>query len=71
MARYRVLETSYIGDRLYEAGAEIDFGDLPGSNLEPLDAQARKAAKAAEALMASAEKYEDIEGEEAAALDLV
>ncbi len=70
MARYRVLETSYIGDRLYEAGSEIDYGDLPGTNLEPLDAAARKAAKAAEALMASQEQYEDIEGEEASPLNL-
>lgn len=45
MPRYRVLATSYIGDRLCEPGQEVDYDGLPGSNLEPLDKAAEKAKK--------------------------
>lgn len=34
MARYRVKETSFIDNKLVEAGAEIEFTGEPGSNLE-------------------------------------
>jgi hypothetical protein len=41
MARYRVLEKSYIGDRLVEEGEIIEYelpaGSMAGSNLEPID----------------------------------
>ena len=46
MPRYRVLERSYINDRLHEAGDEVEFAHDPGFNLEPLDADAKKRAKA-------------------------
>ena len=69
MPRYRVLELSYIGDRLQEAETEIDYDGLPGSNLLPLDAVARKAAKNV-ALMASEIDAVEPEGEEAAPVDL-
>lgn len=41
MARYRVLEQSFVNNTLHEEGDEIDY-DLPkgttvGANLEPLD----------------------------------
>jgi hypothetical protein len=42
MAKYRVLETSYIGDRIVEAGTEVEFDHDPGFNVEPLDGAARK-----------------------------
>lgn len=74
MPRYRVLEQSFIGDRLWQPAEEIDYDGLPGSNLLPLDAAARKASKAAEALavaqaVAADEALEDAV-EEAAPLDL-
>lgn len=52
MARYRVLERSYINDRLVEAGEEVEFDGLPAHNLEPLD-------KAAKAAAAKAPRVED------------
>jgi hypothetical protein len=45
VARYRVLERSYISDRLVDAGEEVEYEGVPAHNLEPLD----KAAKAARA----------------------
>jgi hypothetical protein len=45
VARYRVLERSYISDRLVDAGEEVEYEGVPAHNLEPLD----KAAKAAAA----------------------
>lgn len=50
MAKYRVLEKSFIGNSLVEAGAEIEYEGLPSANLEPLDKAADKAAKAAQVL---------------------
>lgn len=43
MPRYRVLEKSFLNNRIHEEGAEVEFDGNPGSNLEPLDAAARKA----------------------------
>lgn len=48
MPRYRVLETSYIGDRIVNAGDEINFDGVPGKSLEPADDAARKAKAAAD-----------------------
>jgi hypothetical protein len=42
MPRYRVLEKSFIIDRIVEAGEEVEYGGWPGHNLEPLDAAARE-----------------------------
>lgn len=38
MARYRVLEKSFINNHLVEANAEVDYDGEPGTNLQPLDA---------------------------------
>lgn len=46
MARYRVLEKSFIDFRLQEPGVEIDFAGKPDGNLEPLDDEARAAVEA-------------------------
>lgn len=55
MPKYRVLEKSFIGVHLVEAGAEVEYDGLPGKNLEPLDdeakAQAAKAQPVANAAM--------------------
>jgi hypothetical protein len=42
MPRYRVLEKSFIIDRIVEAGEEVEYDGWPGHNLEPLDAAARE-----------------------------
>lgn len=47
MAQYRVLEKSYIVDRICEEGEVVEYGGVPGSNLEPVDADAKKAVEAA------------------------
>ena len=48
MPKYRVIETSFIGNTLQPAGAVVDVDYDPGFNLEPLDdaAEQRKAAVA-------------------------
>jgi hypothetical protein len=49
MARYRVIELSYIDETLLEPGREIEFAGVPGPNLELVDDsdKARTAASAA------------------------
>lgn len=47
MAQYRVLSRSFIGNRIVEEGEEVPYDGIPGSNLEPLDAEAKKAVAAA------------------------
>ena len=37
MAKYMVLEESYINQQLVPSGTIIDFDGQPGSNLEPVD----------------------------------
>jgi hypothetical protein len=54
VARYRVLERSYISDRLVDAGEEVEYEGVPAHNLEPLD-------KAAKAAAARAPRAEDAE----------
>ena len=70
MPRYRLLDMSFIGDRLWQPEEEIDYDGLPGGNLLPLDAAARKAAKAAEAMAIAQDASADPEGEEASPVDL-
>nr|DAN78450.1 MAG TPA: hypothetical protein [Caudoviricetes sp.] len=45
MPRYRVLEKSFIGNRLVQAGEEIDYEGEASSNLEPLDTPVGEPAK--------------------------
>ena len=71
MARYRVLELSFIGDRLREPDEEIDFDGLLGSHLLPLDAAARKAMKAAEAQAMRDADVAALQDDEADPLELV
>lgn len=46
MPRYRVLEKSFIGNRLVHAGEEIDYEGEASSNLEPLDTPVGEPAEA-------------------------
>ena len=49
MARFSVLELSYIGDRLRHPGEEIEYSGEVHKNLQPLDDPAKKlAAKGAD-----------------------
>lgn len=43
VAMYRVLEKSFIVDRIVEEGAEVEYTGHPGSNLEPLNDEAHAA----------------------------
>lgn len=45
MARYRVLEKSFVNNTLHEEGAEIEYDGKAGPNLEPLDKPKRSKAK--------------------------
>jgi hypothetical protein len=47
MPRYRLNARSFIKGSLQDAGAEVDFDGVPGSNLDPLDDEARAAKEAA------------------------
>lgn len=53
MARYEVLEPSFLGTRIYQPGEIFEFDGIPGPNLKPLDKPAE--AKAAEAAASDAE----------------
>ena len=56
MAKYRVLEKSFINGDIHEAGTEVDYDGLPGANLEPLDDDAKAAAVKAAEVIAQAQK---------------
>lgn len=43
MAKYRVLEQSFIDNKIVEAGTEIEYDGFPGPNLRALDSDARAA----------------------------
>jgi len=55
MARYKVLERSCIDGIIFEEGEECDYDGLPSANLEPIDADAKKAAKTKQDLDAAAD----------------
>lgn len=46
MAKYRVLEKSFINNTLHEEGTVIEFDGVPGTNLERVDEPTRKPGKA-------------------------
>ncbi|CAB5162230.1 hypothetical protein UFOVP152_13 [uncultured Caudovirales phage] len=48
MARYRVLQKSFINNQSYDIGAEVEWDGIPAANLEPIDAEGKKQASAAE-----------------------
>lgn len=45
MARYRVLEKSFINNSVVEAGAEVDYDGEPGFNLELIKPDKKSAKK--------------------------
>lgn len=45
MARYLVLERSFIHSVLVEAGTEIEYSGIPDGNLQPLDDEGKAAAE--------------------------
>lgn len=59
MPRYRVVELSYIDERLLEPGQEVEFGGVAGPNLELIEdgdkARAAAAARVKAALAAEAQ----------------
>lgn len=68
MARYRVLEKSFLNFQLVEPGVEIDYDGKPDGNLEPLDDAAKAAVEARadelaaqrEAVEAAKKKFDDL-----------
>lgn len=55
MAKFRVLQRSFINNNLVEEGAIVEFDGVPGANLEPMDAPAVEAAESPEAKQADAD----------------
>ena len=47
MARYEVLEKSFLNNSIVDVGAEVDYDGEPSANLKPLDKAAKAAAKKA------------------------
>lgn len=45
MAKYEVLELSYINDRLVQAGEVVEYDGTPGTKLKPVEAKPAPAAK--------------------------
>jgi hypothetical protein len=45
MAKYRVLEKSFVNDAIREVGDIVDFNGIPAGNLEPMDPQGAAAAE--------------------------
>jgi hypothetical protein len=58
MPKYRVLEKSYINNRIHEEGDEIEYDGLPSSNLQPLDSAGKE--KAAEYEVTNAERVQKL-----------
>ncbi len=48
MAKYRVLQKSFIGNSMVEEGAVIEYDGIPHDNLEPIDKAAKAAVKESE-----------------------
>lgn len=48
MAQYRVNKRSFINNGLVEEGGIVEYDGIPGSNLDPMDAAAKKAKAKAE-----------------------
>lgn len=46
MAKYRVLEKSFINNALYEEGAIVDYDGEVAGNLEPIDKNSKTKDKA-------------------------
>jgi hypothetical protein len=44
MARYRLTAAAVVNDKLCEIGEEIEYDGVPGPHMEPLDAEAKRAA---------------------------
>lgn len=55
MAKYRVLEKSFINNSLVDEGTIVEFDGVPSANLEPLDTAAVAAVESPEAAHANAD----------------
>lgn len=67
MARYRVKRQSFIGDRVYEVGAEVEYDDHPSDNLEPLDDAGKQAVEKAKEHFAAERARMQLQGNPEAA----
>lgn len=48
MPKYLVLETSFINNRIHEAGDEIDYDGIPSTNLKPIESLPKEVIEKAE-----------------------
>lgn len=55
MPKYRVLQKSFIGNRIVEEGEEVDYDGEPSDNLGPIDKAAKKVVDSIDADAAAAE----------------
>ena len=67
MPRYRILEKSFIGNRLVQPGDEIESDETPAPHWEPLDKPAKAASKSAAADDAARAEAARVEAEARAA----
>lgn len=58
MPKYRVLQKSFIGNRIVEEGEEVDYDGEPSDNLVPIDKAAKKVVESIDADAAAAESAE-------------
>lgn len=56
MPKYKVLQKSFIGNRIVEEGEIVDYDGEPSENLEPVDKAAKKAAASVDADATAAEE---------------
>lgn len=58
MPKYKVLQKSFIGNRLVEEGETVDYDGEPSDNLEPIDKAAKKVVESIDPDAAAAEAAE-------------
>lgn len=61
MPKYKVLQKSFIGNRLVEEGETVDYDGEPSDNLEPVDKAAKKVVDSIDADAAAAEAAKRLE----------
>ena len=62
MATYTALRPFWDGKRLHKPGDQVEYGGVPGDNLEPVDAEAKRMkAKAEEIARQAAQTKQELE----------
>ena len=61
MPKYKVLQKSFLGNRLVEEGEVVDYDGEPSDNLEPVDKAAKKVVDSIDADAAAADAAKRLE----------